>query len=179
MASHFTEFEKACNDSIGRNKRLSRPLYFLNIALTVAKRSTCLRRRYGAILVSPDDHIISTGYAGSPAGVANCCDVGECQRELLNVPPGERYELCMSVHAEQNAIIQAGPKARGATLYLMGFNVDTGELSTNGPCLLCLKMMQNAGVESVMMYYEETLYRKYSLDELLKAEGYDISRKVP
>ena len=80
--------------------------YYLDIAETVAKRSTCLRRRYGAVIVN-NDQIISTGYVGAPRGRKNCCDLGECIRTKLEVPRGERYELCRSVHAEANAIINA------------------------------------------------------------------------
>ena len=94
--------------------------YFLNIAREVGKRATCLRRRYGAIIVK-DKIIISTGYNGAPRGETNCIDSGICERERLHVPKGERYELCVAVHAEQNAIINADPdKMNGATIYIAG-----------------------------------------------------------
>ncbi len=117
--------------------------YFLDIARTVGRRSTCLRRRYGAIIVK-DKIIISTGYNGAPRGEANCIDTGLCERERLHVPKGSNYELCVAVHAEQNAIINADPvKMRGATIYIEGRNAD-GTLASGRPCLLCRRMLQNA-----------------------------------
>ncbi len=96
--------------------------YFLDIARSVGRRSTCLRRKYGAIIVK-DKIIISTGYNGAPRGEANCIDTGICERERLNVPKGQNYELCVAVHAEQNAIINADPvKMKGSTIYIEGIN---------------------------------------------------------
>lgn len=101
-------------------ERPSKEEYYFNIALAVAMRSTCLRRKYGAVIVK-DDHIISTGYNGSARGEQNCTDVGLCLREEQNIPHGERYELCQAVHAEANAILNADPADMiGATLYLAG-----------------------------------------------------------
>ena len=117
--------------------------YFLEIAKAVGRRSTCLRRRYGAIIVK-DKIIISTGYNGAPRGEANCIDTGVCERERLNVPKGQNYELCVAVHAEQNAIINADPvKMQGATIYIEGYNAD-GSLASGKPCLLCRRMLRNA-----------------------------------
>ena len=100
--------------------------YFIEIAKVVASRSTCLRRQYGAVLVN-DQIIISTGYNGAPRGETNCIDSNLCYREEMNVPKGERYELCRSVHAEQNAIISAARKDMiGSTLYLVGLNYKDG-----------------------------------------------------
>ena len=96
--------------------RIGKREYYLNIAAAVARRSTCLRRQYGAVIVK-DDQIISTGYNGSARGEDNCCDVGYCWREAHNVPHGEQYEKCVAVHAEDNAISQAGRESIGATLY--------------------------------------------------------------
>ena len=127
--------------------------YFLDIAKAVGRRSTCLRRRYGAILVK-DNIIISTGYNGAPRGEANCVDKGECERERLHIPKGKNYELCVAVHAEQNAIISADPlKMQGATIYIVGFNAD-GTLASGKPCLLCRRMIRNAGVVQCV-YLEE------------------------
>lgn len=124
--------------------------YFLNIALEVGKRSTCLRRRYGAIIVK-DKIIISTGYNGSPRGESNCIDTGICERERLKVPKGERYELCVAVHAEQNAIINADPiKMQGATIYIVGINVADGSFASGEPCLLCRRMIKNAQIGKVI-----------------------------
>ena len=102
--------------------------YYLDIATTVLERGTCLRRNYGSIIVK-NDEIISTGYTGAPRGRKNCMDLGVCRREQLQVPRGERYELCRSVHSEANAIISASRRDMiGSTLYLAGKDMKTGEL---------------------------------------------------
>ncbi len=125
--------------------------YFLNIASAVGQRATCLRRRYGAIIVK-DKIIISTGYNGAPRGEANCIDTGRCERERLHVPKGQNYELCVAVHAEQNAIINADPvKMEGATIYIVGYNAD-GTLASGKPCLLCRRMLRNAKLAEVVYY---------------------------
>lgn len=126
--------------------------YYLDIAETVLERGTCLRRNYGAIIVR-NDSIISTGYVGAPRGRANCCDLGYCRREQLNIPRGERYELCRSVHAEANAIIAASrSEMLGATLYLVGRDMQTGELIPNASsCAMCKRMIINAGIERVVI----------------------------
>ena len=114
--------------------------YFMEMAHVVSKRSTCLRRNVGAILVK-DKHILSTGYNGAPKGLKHCSEVG-CLRVNLNVPSGERHELCRGLHAEQNAIIQAavfGVSIKGSTLYC-----------TNTPCVVCVKMLINAGVKEIV-----------------------------
>ena len=123
--------------------------YFLDIAKSVGRRSTCLRRRYGAIIVK-DKIIISTGYNGAPRGEANCIDLGVCERERRNIPSGQNYELCVAVHAEQNAIINADPiKMKGATIYIEGYNAD-GSLASGKPCLLCRRMIRNAMLVEVV-----------------------------
>ena len=114
--------------------------YFMEITSVVAKRSTCLRRQVGAILVK-DKHILATGYNGAPKRLAHCAETG-CVRQQLGVPSGERHELCRALHAEQNAIIQAanqGVAIEGSTLYC-----------TTAPCSLCAKMLINAGVTRVV-----------------------------
>ena len=124
--------------------------YFLNIAQEVGKRSTCLRRRYGAIIVK-DKIIVSTGYNGAPRGESNCIDTKICERERLKVPKGERYELCVAVHAEQNAIINGDPlKMQGATIYIVGINVADGSFASGEPCLLCRRMIKNAQIDKVI-----------------------------
>lgn len=123
--------------------------YFIKIAQTVAERSTCLRRRYGAVIVK-DHVIISTGYNGACRGEPNCIDVGMCRREALGVPKGQRYELCVAVHAEQNAIINGDPdKMAGGIIYVAGFNVLDGSLAKGDPCMLCRRMIKNARIEQV------------------------------
>ena len=124
--------------------------YFLNIAEEVGKRSTCLRRRYGAIIVK-NNIIVSTGYNGSPRGEINCIDAKVCERERLHIPKGERYELCVAVHAEQNAIINGDPlKMQGATIYIVGINVADGSFASGEPCLLCRRMIKNARIAKVI-----------------------------
>ena len=134
--------------------------YYLDIADTVAARSTCLRRHYGAVIVN-HDQIISTGYVGAPRGRENCCDIGDCVREKLQVPRGERYELCRSVHAEMNAIISASREEMiGATLYLVGREVSTGEYIKNSVCCsLCKRVVINSGIERVIIRDTDTDYR--------------------
>lgn len=133
-----------------KNKRPDWDEYFLNIAEEVGKRSTCLRRRYGAIIVK-DKIIVSTGYNGAPRGEANCIDTGICERERLKVPKGERYELCVAVHAEQNAIINGDfQKMNGATIYIVGINAADGSYASGEPCLLCRRMIKNAQIAKVI-----------------------------
>ena len=134
--------------------------YYLDLAETVAQRSTCLRRRYGAVIVK-NDEVISTGYVGAPRGRANCSDLGYCLRTQLNVPRGERYELCRSVHAEANAIISASRRDMlGSTLYLAGQEVPTGEYIQNATCCsMCKRMVINAGIETVVVRDDKDHYR--------------------
>jgi dCMP deaminase len=127
--------------------RISKTEYYLEIAKTVAKRSTCIRRQYGAVLVK-NDRIIATGYNGSARGETNCCDVGNCWREFHGVPHGEQYEKCVAIHAEDNAIAQAGRTAWGATLYLAGF--EGGKVIAAEPCLMCARKIKNAGIVNVI-----------------------------
>lgn len=126
--------------------------YYLDIAETVLERGTCLRRNYGAIIVN-NDQIISTGYVGAPRGRKNCIDMGVCVRENLKVPRGERYELCRSVHAEQNAIIHASrDNMIGAALFLVGKDAVTGAYVENASaCSMCKRMIINAGIEKVVI----------------------------
>lgn len=135
---------------MAEHKRPDWDEYFLNIAEEVGKRSTCLRRRYGAIIVK-DRIIVSTGYNGAPRGEPNCIDTGICERERLHVPKGERYELCVAVHAEQNAIINGDfQKMNGATIYIVGRNVSDGSYASGEPCLLCRRMIKNAQIGKVI-----------------------------
>jgi len=116
--------------------------YFMEMAALTSKRSTCMRRQVGAVIVK-DKHIIATGYNGAPRGVKHCEERGGCLREKLDVPSGERHELCMAVHAEQNAIIQAatlGQSIEGGVIYV-----------TNQPCVICAKMIINAGIKRIVV----------------------------
>lgn len=143
------------------SKRPSWDEYFLETAELVSKRATCLRRSVGAVLVR-DKKILATGYNGAPSGLAHCLEVG-CLREKLKIPSGQRHELCRGLHAEQNVIIQAalhGIGTRGSTLYL-----------TNQPCIICAKMLINAGVEQIVILdgYPDALARR-----MLKGAGVKV-----
>ena len=140
--------------------------YYLDIAESVLERGTCLRRKYGAIIVK-NDQIISTGYAGAPRGRKNCSDLGWCRREKLNVPRGERYELCRSVHAEANAIISASRENMiGATLYLVGKECATNDYVKNGSCCsMCKRMVINAGIKNVVIRDDRKNFRIVSVDD--------------
>ena len=126
--------------------------YYLDIAEVVAERGTCLRRHFGAIIVK-NDQIISTGYVGAPRGRSNCSDLGYCAREKLNVPRGERYELCRSVHAEANAIIHASRTDMiDSTLYLVGKEVGQNKyVQQANSCAMCKRMIINAGIATVVI----------------------------
>ena len=140
-------------------QRIDKENYYLDIAQTVLERSTCLRRRYGAIIVR-NDEIVATGYNGAPRGRANCNELGVCIRERLQVPRGERYELCRSVHAEANAIISASRnECIGATLYLVGRDALTGQLLPDATsCSMCRRTIINAGIARVVIRRTETEY---------------------
>lgn len=125
--------------------------YYLDMADVARERSTCLRRTYGAVIVK-NDSIVSTGYSGAPRGRANCIDLGCCMREKLNIPRGERYEFCRSVHAEANAIIAASREQMlGATLYLVGREADGTLMPDANSCTMCKRMIINAGIEQVVV----------------------------
>ena len=133
-------------------ERVSKENYYLDIAETVIERATCLRRCYGAIIVK-NDEILSTGYNGAPRGRKNCVDLGYCTREAMQVPRGQRYELCRSVHAEANAIISASRRDMvGGTLYLAGKDAVTGQVLPDATsCAMCRRQIINAGLERVVI----------------------------
>ena len=152
------------------DSRTDKQNYYLDIADSVLERSTCLRRKYGAIIVR-NDEIISTGYNGAPRGRRNCSDIGECTREKLNIPSGERYELCRSVHAEANAII-------GATIYLVGRDALTNELLPNAmSCSMCKRQIINAGIDKVVIRSTPSEYRTISVQEWIDNDDsiFDLS----
>ena len=140
-------------------ERIVKENYYLDIAETVLERSTCLRRQYGAIIVR-NDEIVATGYNGAPRGRKNCSDLGRCVRVQLQVPRGERYELCRSVHAEMNAIISAArSECIGGTIYLAGRDVATGELIPDLlPCPMCRRMIINAGLSKIVIRRTPSTY---------------------
>ena len=149
-------------------KRLDKNNYYLDIAEAALERATCLRRKWGAVIVS-DDEIVSTGYNGAPRGRKNCTDIGTCIREELNVPRGERYELCRSVHAEQNAIISAPRKDMlNATLYLVGQDAKTGEYVENSmPCSMCKRFIINSGIKKIIIRDNKESYREVEVQSLI------------
>ncbi len=132
--------------------RISKELYYLDIAKTVAERGTCLRRKFGAIIVK-NDVIVSTGYNGAPRGRENCCDLQFCLRDKMQIPRGERYELCRSVHAEANAIIAASRELMlDSTLYLACVDPATGAiLPGTTSCQMCKRLVINAGIKKVVV----------------------------
>ena len=140
--------------------RVSKHNYYLDIAQTVAERCTCLRKKFGAIIVK-DDVIVSTGYNGAPRGRQNCSDLGYCMRDKLNIPRGERYELCRSVHAEANAIIAAArERMLGATIYMACIDPKDNQLvaGTNS-CMMCKRLIINAGISQVIIRDDSENYR--------------------
>lgn len=152
-------------------QRVDKKNYYLNIAEAVLERSTCLRKKYGAVIVN-NDEIISTGYNGSPRGCTNCNEKGICIREELKVPRGTKYELCAGVHAEQNALLSASRRETiGASLYLVGKN--TGEDTYVGnaePCSLCKKLIINSGIEEVYIRIDRTEYKRILVQEWIDNE---------
>lgn len=145
-------------EGAGMSERPSWDEYFMEMAVLTARRSTCMRRQVGAVIVK-DKHIIATGYNGAPRGIAHCADRGGCLRQKLEIPSGERHELCMALHAEQNAIIQAatlGQSIEGAVIYV-----------THQPCVICAKMIINAGIRRIVV--KEGYPDKLSVDILAEA----------
>lgn len=140
-------------------ERVDKTNYYLDIAETVIERGTCLRRNFGAIIVR-NDEIISTGYTGAPRGRQNCSDLGFCMRDKLNIPRGERYEMCRSVHAEANCIISAARRdIIGGTLYLAGRDAKTGELVKEAnSCAMCKRLIINSGIKEVIVRRTATEY---------------------
>ena len=132
--------------------RISKDEWFLKLALDCAHRSTCIQRKYGAIIVDKDCYVVSTGYNGAPSGVIDCLKIGNCWRKISHIPSGQNYEKCMSVHAEMNALLQAGKSAKGGTMYLAGYDVELKDLAVNQlPCSLCTKLLKNAKIKEVIM----------------------------
>lgn len=150
-------------------ERVSKHNYYLDIAQTVAERSTCLRKKFGAIIVK-NDSIISTGYNGAPRGRQNCSDMGLCLRDKLGIPRGERYELCRSVHAEANAII-AAPRDQmlGAILYMSCINSKTGELEpSTSSCMMCKRQVINAGIAQVIVRDSKETFRIIDVNDWIE-----------
>ena len=148
--------------------RPSKTQYYLDIATSVAQRSSCLRRKYGAVIVK-NDQIISTGFNGNPRGTVNCCDLGICSKNLNKIPHGVGYnEFCESVHAEMNAIIHSSRSDMlDSTLYLSGIDYETGKLLLDvEPCSICYRMIINAGIKEIVVLSDteaSTFHKKYKI----------------
>ena len=147
-------------------KRIDKNNYYLDIAEATLERAPCLRKKWGAVIVK-NDEIISTGYNGAPRGRKNCDDLGYCVREKLNIPRGERYELCRSVHAEQNAIISAARKDLiGSTIFMCGTNASTKEIEANSTsCMMCKRVIINAGIKEVIVREPDNKYTIYDVQK--------------
>ena len=156
--------------------RTSKHNYYLDIAQTVSERSTCIRRRFGAIIVK-NDVIIATGYNGAPRGRLNCSDIESCVREEMNVPRGERYELCRAVHAEANAIIAASrEQMQGATMYMCCTDPWTKDVvGSICSCAMCKRLIINAGIEEVVAREDKENYTIYQVSDWVRN---DDSRNV-
>lgn len=143
--------------------------YYLDIAQTVCERGTCLRRIFGAIIVN-NDEIISTGYNGAPRGRQNCIDLGVCRREKHNIPRGERYEMCRSVHAEANCIISAERSDMiGSTLYLVCIDPLTRKpVANTTSCAMCKRLVINAGIKKVVVRETEEEYSIYNVSDWIE-----------
>ncbi len=151
-------------------ERPSKDRYYLNIAREVSKRSTCLKVLIGAIIVR-DDQIVATGYVGAPRGTKSSLEWGFCLRQKLGIPSGSQYELCRSVHAEQNAIInaaRAGVSVLGGDMFIYGEKRDTGEIINAFPCFICKKMIINAGLKRVISSTSDGGYKVFYIKEWVK-----------
>lgn len=158
-----------------RKPRPKRHEHFLNRAKVVAEMSTCLRRKVGAIIVSKDGVELSSGYSGAPRGLEHCIEIGSCLRMDLKIPSGQQYELCRSVHAEQNAIINAartGASIVGGEMYISSEKLegayDDGDEKDRiyGPCIICKKEIINAGLTAVHMREEGVGEKTYTLEQV-------------
>lgn len=151
-------------------KRRDKVNYYLDIAEAVASRATCLRKKYGTVIVN-HDQIISTGYAGAPRGRINCCDLGYCtKKKFLPEMRHAGYDYCRSVHSEQNAMISASrDEMIGGALYLVGYRTETHEYEKGAsPCLLCRKMIINAGIEKVYVRNDKDNYIEIDVNDWIK-----------
>lgn len=177
------EYMKYVNECIAptyktKGKRPSKDEYYLKMAENAASRGTCLRRSFGAIIVNHDE-IVATGYVGAPRGRKNCCDIGYCWREAHNIPSGQMYEKCRSMHAEMNACVSAGrEKSIGGTMYLVGIENDKSYTEADC-CSMCKRVIINAGLKTVVFRTKDGGIRKVDVqewidddDSLIEHEGY-------
>lgn len=156
--------------------RVGKLRYYLEIAEAVSKRATCLRRQVGAVIVV-NEQVVASGYCGAPRGVKDCLERKSCIRQVMNVPHNERYELCRSVHAEQNAIInaaRAGVSIFGGDIYVWGYCRETNKIFNTTPCLMCLKMVVNAGLRHFYYIAPDSLIGAGEIDlSILKVKWSD------
>lgn len=151
-------------------EKLTKERYYMNIAREVGKKSKCFRNHLGAVIVR-DDQIISTGYIGAPRKTKDCLEHGFCLRDKLKIPHGHRYEICRSVHGEQNAIInaaRAGVSLLGGDLYIYGESAKTGELIDSFSCFICKKMIINAGLGRVLCSRKNGEIQIFKVSEMIK-----------
>lgn len=150
-------------------ERIDKNNYYLNIAESALERSTCIRRKWGVVIVK-NDEIIATGYNGAPRGRKNCNDLGYCKREKMNIPRGERYEMCRSVHAEANAIISAERKDMiDSTLYMVGKEVSNGDYVKDAmPCAMCKRMIINSGIEKIIVRVTKNEYNTIYVKDFIE-----------
>ncbi len=150
-------------------KRVDKINYYLDMAEVALERATCLRKKWGAVIVK-NDEIIATGYNGAPRGRKNCIDLNYCKREAMNIPRGERYEMCRSVHAEANAIISASRKdLLDSTLYMVGIETSTREYVKHArPCAMCKRMIINAGIKNIVVRNDKNDYEIIEVKEFVE-----------
>lgn len=173
-----------------RKSRPTKREHFFNRAKVVAERSTCLRRRVGAVIIDKEGVELSSGYVGAPRNTKHCIEIGKCLRMDLKIPSGQRYELCRSVHAEQNAIINAartGASVVGGAMYISSEKLEGAygnegrERKIYGPCIICKKEIVNAGLTAVYMREEGVGEERYTLaqiKEMLEQEEEEWKRKI-
>jgi len=150
--------------------RPTKDQYYLNIARQVAERATCFRMKFGALIVK-DDQIIATGYVGAPRKTKDCFERGNCLREEKNIPHGQRYELCRSVHAEQNAIInaaRAGVPLLGGDMFIYAEDKKENKAADAIPCFICKKMLINAGLKRVVCSFKEGDMKIFNVEDWVK-----------
>ena len=151
--------------------RVDKINYYLDMAEVALERATCLRKKWGAVIVK-NDEIIATGYNGAPRGRKNCIDINYCKREAMNIPRGERYEMCRSVHAEANAIISASRKdLLDSTLDMVGIETTNGEYVKHArPCAMCKRMIINAGIKNIVVRNTKNEYEIIEVKEFIESD---------
>jgi len=144
--------------------------FFLGISADFSSRAPCLRRQFGAVITDTKNRVVSGGYCGAPRNVKNCIDEGYCYRIENKIPSGQNYEICVSLHAEENAMLFADDRSRleGSILYIAGWDVAKGEPTTNPPCIHCAKMIIQVGIERVVLFSEESNIRTIQVSDLIE-----------